>query len=39
MSDLTRRILFAIPLVAAAIFIVTGGKEIFAAGLIVLARG
>lgn len=36
MSDLTRRILFAIPLVAAAIFIVTGGKEIFAAGLVVL---
>ena len=36
MSDLTRRILFAIPLVAAAIFIVTGGKEVFAAGLALL---
>lgn len=36
MSDLTRRILFAIPLCAAAVFIVTGGKEIFAAGLAIL---
>ena len=36
MSDLTRRILFAIPLAAAAVFIVTGGKEVFAAGLAIL---
>ena len=36
MGDLTRRILFAIPLAVAAIFIVTGGKEVFAAGLAIL---
>ncbi len=36
MGDLTRRVLFAIPLAVAAIFIVTGGKEVFAAGLVIL---
>lgn len=37
MSDLTRRVLVAIPLIVAAIFIVTGSREVFAGGLVLLA--
>ena len=36
MGDLSRRILFAIPLAAAAVFIVTYSKEVFAGGLAIL---
>ncbi len=36
MSDLTRRVLFAIPLAVFAVLVVTGPKEVLAGGLIIL---